>query len=219
MSGESATRLETRLETGLDGDEQSTGRFTYDVKRDIWTWSPGVFRIHGFEPGEVVPTTDLMCAHVYAEDGEAARHVTDAAETGVAFSACYRIVDANRDVRQVVAVGRRSRGPDGQVLCLTGVLVDVTEASRRIGSDEMERAIEDFTTHRAVIEQAKGVLVQLLAVDADEAFLLLRHISQHENVKVRDLAESLVDAAARDKTPAKGDGNGSVLDQLTALLT
>jgi len=215
MSGESATRIET----GLDGDERSTGRFTYDVLRDTWTWSPGVFRIHGFEPGEVVPTTDLVRFHVYDEDVDAARHVTDAIETGASFSAYYRIVDATGDLRQVVAVGRTARGPDGQVACLTGLLVDVTEASRAVGSLEVDRVVEDFTTHRAVIEQAKGVLVQLLAVDADEAFLLLRHISQHENVKVRELAASLVDAAANDRTPAKGDGNGSVLGQLTALLT
>jgi ANTAR domain-containing protein/PAS domain-containing protein len=215
MSGESATRIET----GLDGDERSTGRFTYDVARDAWAWSPGVFRIHGFTPGEVVPTTDLICAHVHPEDVEAARHVTDIDAPGASFSASYRIVDAARDLHHVVAVGRRTRGPDGQVACLNGLLVDVTEASRRIDTDEMERAIEEFTTHRAVIEQAKGVLVQLLAVDAEEAFLLLRHISQHENVKVRDLAEILVDAAANDRTPAKHDGNGSVLDQLTALVT
>jgi hypothetical protein len=145
--------------------------------------------------------------------------VTDIDAPGASFSASYRIVDAARDLHHVVAVGRRTRGPDGQVACLNGLLVDVTEASRRIDTDEMERAIEDFTTHRAVIEQAKGVLVQLLAVDAEEAFLLLRHISQHENVKVRDLAEILVDAAANDRTPAKHDGNGSVLDQLTALVT
>ena len=206
-------------EAVADAEEQSTGRFTYDVPRDTWTWSPGVYRIHGFEPGEVVPTTDLVRSHVYPDDVEAARRLTDAVGTGGSFSAYYRIVDATGDLRQVVAVGRSTRGPDGQVTSLTGVLVDVTEASRRIGTDEMERAIEDFTTHRAVIEQAKGVLVQLLAVEADEAFLLLRHISQHENVKVRDLAESLIEAAADSRTPARNDDNGSVLDQLTRLLT
>lgn len=228
MSGQSLGRPE-RVLNGTPHDlsqdepqgecERSTGRFTHDVLRDTWIWSPGVFRIHGFEPGEVVPTTDLVRAHVYADDVEAARRVTDAAGTGASFSAYYRIVDATRDLRQVVAVGRTTRGADGQVVCLTGLLLDVTEASRRVGSLEVDRVVEDFTTHRAVIEQAKGVLVQLLAVDAEEAFLLLREISQHKNVKVRDLAASLVDAAAHDRTPAKHDEDGSVLDRLTRLLT
>jgi hypothetical protein len=200
-------------------EERSTGRFAHDLLHDTWTWSPGVFRIHGFEPGQVVPSTELMRAHVYADDQEAARVVTDDPGTDSSFSGCYRIVDARRDLRHVVVVGHTTRGPDGRTASVSGLLVDVTDASRSLGNLEVDRAVEDFKVHRAIIEQAKGVLVQLLSVDSEQAFLLLRRISQHENVKVRDLAESLVDAAAHDRTPAKHDTGGSVLEQLTRLVT
>ena len=63
--------------------------------------------------------------------------------------------------------------------------------------------VDDFRAHRAVIEQAKGIVIQLFAVDADEAFDRLRAASQAANVKVRDLAEYLVVAAAQDRTPGK----------------
>lgn len=48
---------------------------------------------------------------------------------------------------------------------------------------------------RAVIEQAKGVLTARDRCSPEEAFAMLRRISQHRNVKLRDLARTVVDAA------------------------
>ena len=45
---------------------------------------------------------------------------------------------------------------------------------------------------RAVIEQAKGILMERHKVTADQAFRLLVGVSMHANRKVRDLAEQLV---------------------------
>jgi GAF domain-containing protein len=47
---------------------------------------------------------------------------------------------------------------------------------------------------RAVIEQAKGIIMARDHCTADEAFDILRRISQQQDVKVRDLAQSLVDS-------------------------
>ncbi|MDQ1445117.1 MAG: hypothetical protein QOI20_1581 [Acidimicrobiaceae bacterium] len=48
---------------------------------------------------------------------------------------------------------------------------------------------------RAVIEQAKGVLMAAQHCDAEEAFELLVRASQRENVKLRDIASRIVKAA------------------------
>jgi GAF domain-containing protein len=45
---------------------------------------------------------------------------------------------------------------------------------------------------RAVIDQAKGILMALRQISADEAFTLLVEQSQRENVKLRDLATRFV---------------------------
>ncbi|WP_163797450.1 ANTAR domain-containing protein [Mycolicibacterium sediminis] len=45
---------------------------------------------------------------------------------------------------------------------------------------------------RAVIEQAKGMLMFVYGIDADEAFTFLRNQSQNHNVKVNLLAEQIV---------------------------
>jgi hypothetical protein len=47
---------------------------------------------------------------------------------------------------------------------------------------------------RAVIEQAKGIIMARDHCTADEAFDILRRISQQQNVKLGDLAQTLVDS-------------------------
>jgi AmiR/NasT family two-component response regulator len=53
---------------------------------------------------------------------------------------------------------------------------------------------------RAVIEQAKGVLMAQRHVDADGAFDILRDASQRYNRKLRDIAVGIV-ASTRDPRP------------------
>jgi AmiR/NasT family two-component response regulator len=45
---------------------------------------------------------------------------------------------------------------------------------------------------RAVIEQAKGVLMAQRGVDAEQAFEILRQASQRSNRKLRDVAAGIV---------------------------
>jgi GAF domain-containing protein len=49
---------------------------------------------------------------------------------------------------------------------------------------------------RAVIEQAKGIIIAQNRCDADEAFEILRRASMGRNVKLRDIAAGLVAGAA-----------------------
>ena len=52
---------------------------------------------------------------------------------------------------------------------------------------------------RAVIEQAKGVLMAQRGVDAVQAFDMLREASQRYNRKLRDIAAGIVDSTARGR--------------------
>ena len=47
---------------------------------------------------------------------------------------------------------------------------------------------------RAVIEQAKGILMARHAIDPDSAFEMLRSHSQHNGRKVADIAEAIVES-------------------------
>lgn len=55
--------------------------------------------------------------------------------------------------------------------------------------------------NRAVIEQAKGVLIVRHGYSDEDAFAELRRRSQHTNRKLRDVAIDLVDEARRAPRP------------------
>lgn len=44
-------------------DDRRLGEYRYDLVREEWWWSPDMFALHGFAPGEVVPSTALALAH------------------------------------------------------------------------------------------------------------------------------------------------------------
>jgi GAF domain-containing protein len=65
-------------------------------------------------------------------------------------------------------------------------------------ADAAARTIEQVTNlqiamkSRAVIEQAKGLLMERYKINEDRAFAVLTRASQAENVKLRDIADQLV---------------------------
>jgi GAF domain-containing protein len=70
--------------------------------------------------------------------------------------------------------------------------VDAARATARLAT-----GLAEAMRSRAVIEQAKGILIGDKRVSADEAFALLVRMSQNANVKVRDVAQRLVDERSR----------------------
>jgi len=178
------------------------GRYTYRPDTDEWAWSDTMYAIHGFEPGAVVPTTALVMRHIHPEDVAAAWESREAAvERKEPFSFLHRICTANGDLRVVLAAGHLE-DEDGTPV-VHGHLVDITDLRQDAVHTEVDSAVGDFVAHRAGIEQAKGVLMQLYSVDADTAWALMRAFSEDTNRKVRDIARVLVEAATTDRTPAK----------------
>ena len=51
--------------------------------------------------------------------------------------------------------------------------------------------VHEYTKRRAVIEQARGMLMLVYDIDADEAFDVLRSHSQERNVKLGLVAEQI----------------------------
>ena len=60
-----------------------------------------------------------------------------------------------------------------------------------------------------VIEQAKGIVMAKYGWSDDQAFDALRRASQRENIKVRDLADSIVAQAARSASARRKAGPAS----------
>lgn len=185
--------------------QEQIGHFSYDAPTDTWTWSDELYLIHGFRPREVVPTTALLVAHQHPEDRASA--VTDVLETlrnGRPFASRHRIVDSHQVERKVITVGRAELDGDGRIHRVSGFVVDVTGSFLRDLAASTHAAVEAAGASRAMIDQAKGALMLVYGMDEDAAFNLLRWYSQRSNVKLRDLADTLVTATAQG-VPMSGD--------------
>ncbi|MQA35045.1 GAF and ANTAR domain-containing protein [Modestobacter roseus] len=77
-----------------------------------------------------------------------------------------------------------------EVAAFVAVVVGNAEAASRAVEDaaNMRRAMAT----RAVIEQAKGILMERHKITAEQAFTVLTHASQQRNVKLREIADELV---------------------------
>ena len=92
---------------------QPVARYRYDVLSRTWWWSRDMYLMHGFEPGEVVPTTELMVAHQDVGDrGDAPWSGPEAVLTGgEPFCWRHRIIDAGGRTRTVLSLGEGSVTP------------------------------------------------------------------------------------------------------------
>ena len=69
-------------------------------------------------------------------------------------------------------------------------------------SSEREAQLEARADSRNVIGMAKGIIIAQQKVSDDEAFRILRRASQRMNIKLRELAERIVDRRPTEEPPS-----------------
>ena len=79
--------------------------------------------------------------------------------------------------------------------------VVISNAQAYWAASELTRNLTVAMESRAVIEQAKGILIARHGLGDDEAFDRLRQQSQTENRKLRDVATEIVDQARNAARP------------------
>jgi len=61
--------LESTAEPAIGIDPAPiTGWFDFYFADERWEWSPEVAEIHGYQPGSVTPSTDLVMRHKHPDD-------------------------------------------------------------------------------------------------------------------------------------------------------
>lgn len=175
------------------GTTQHVGSFKYLIADDSWEWSDAVARMHGYEPGTVRPTTELLLQHKHPDDKEHLAGVLEAVRsTGEPFSSRHRIIDTAGTVKRVVVIGDRLLGEDGTVLGTSGFYLDLSDAFEEDIREGVDLAVNALAESRAVIEQAKGALMAVYCISSQHAFEVLAWRSQESNIKLRTLAEQLI---------------------------
>ena len=114
-------------------------------------WSNNLYRIFGFEPGEVQPTVELVMAQTHPDDRA---HVADAVRRlsadGELRALTYRITRRDGELRHLRATLAMTEQRDEQPSRLVGVVQDVTDsrrAEREIAAHvAVEEALVDWKT-------------------------------------------------------------------------
>lgn len=172
------------------GEPQNVGSFRFLFDGQRWEWSDPVARMHGYQPGEVEPTTDLFLRHKHPEDRQHVEAVLERVMQGKPFSSRHRIIDTAGRTRVVVIAGDCMVDDDGAPIGTSGFYIDVTDS---VHSD-ISNVLAAVADARARIEQAKGVLMAAYGITAERAFDILVWRSQETNLKLRDLAERFLHA-------------------------
>ena len=145
--------------------------------------------------GSVMRVPDL------ATDGRFPNYGPRATELGARSTMSLPLSADGRTVGALNLYSRRSDAFDSESVAVGELLaahaslaISAATAyySSRDLADQMRQALES----RAVIEQAKGVLIARHGGKADDAFAMLVELSQRSNRKLREVAQSLVESAA-----------------------
>jgi PAS domain S-box-containing protein len=165
-------------------DSQRVGSFQYFGDSSRWDWSEGVATILGYHREALEPSLEVLLQHTHFEDRTRVANVLHRIVRGQSVSSRHRIVDRAGDVHWIVLIGDPLENESGDTVGASGYFIDVTDAVQA----GVTAAMSELAKSRAVIEQAKGVLMAAHGISADEAFGRLVRRSQHANIKVRDVA-------------------------------
>lgn len=184
-----------RHETKQANKADQVGLFRFEPKSGNWTWSREIFEMHGYRPGEVEPTTELLRRHLHPADGS---HLADVIlEADAPFSSQHRIESVDGRTVSVVVVGEPDFDDEGTVIAIHGYVIDLSKAAAA-ESDRRDELIDEAEglqlamLSRAPIEQAKGMIMLAYGCNSSDAFRVLIDASQASNTKLQGLATRLV---------------------------
>jgi hypothetical protein len=172
-----------------------TGTVEYYFGSPTMTWSDELYRIHGYTRGEVVPTFDLGLSHIEPQDRDAGRAFWEELTTmGGPLSVYLSLLDAAGRARKVLVSGDLIRD-DGKPVGVWALVVDLSRSIHEDTHRIANEAVAASALTRAVIEQAKGILMGRAGLSATEAFERISQRSQNTNRKVVVIAQEVIDRA------------------------
>ncbi|MGW4094535.1 ANTAR domain-containing protein [Nocardia sp. NPDC004750] len=109
-------------------------------------------------------------------------------------SSRHRVIDTHGAVRRVLVGGDRMFDGTGAAICTVGYVIDRTAQLDENRNETIHGALSEIAEARAAIEQARGVLMFVYGITAEQAFGVLRWCSMETNTKIHTLAHEIVTA-------------------------
>jgi GAF domain-containing protein len=179
----------------------STGQLALDLDERQYGGGHGPC-LHAARTGETVEITDARTDDRWADYTPAAVARGVLSSLSVPLGSPEKIGAAlNIYGREAAAFDDDSREVARRFARFAGVAVANMHAyqSARELSDNLQAALEN----RAVIDQAKGILIERHRLTADQAFELLAQTSMATNRKLRDIADQLVRTGVLARPPRR----------------
>jgi hypothetical protein len=107
---------------------------------------------------------------------------------------CAEAADSDQDSESVAAHLGWTNWPSRRFVTVRVITVDQSEGWTPPQHESAATALATatFVEDRAVIEEAKGVLMAVYSIDAEAAFDLLKWGSEHTDTKLRAVADQLI---------------------------
>ncbi|HEY9807776.1 MAG TPA: PAS domain-containing protein [Halomicronema sp.] len=150
------------------------GSWEFDSLTQQLIWSDELYRIYGFQPGEVNPSFDEVVRRVHPDDLEMWKTiVTEAMNIGKCPEFEHRIIRPDGSVRNLYVIGESVFNNENQVIRVFGTCLDITErknteAALRQYQEHLEELVQSRT---AALESANQQLCQEIVerVQAEQA--------------------------------------------------
>jgi hypothetical protein len=187
----------------VDAEKPGVGSFRFWFVGQHWEWSDELARMHGYEPGTVEPTTELLLSHKHPDDRGHVQDLLDRALLSkTSFSSRHRFIDTAGVVHDAIVVADRMSDDSGAVVGTAGYYLDLTATFTENRQSALDEALPDLFEARAIIEQAKGILMAIYRVSPEQAFGVLRWRSQETNTKLRSLAKQIITEISTQPPPS-----------------
>lgn len=153
-------------------------------------------------PAEPVACADTLAEERWPEYAAAALLVGVRCSLSFAYQAESRAVSLTLFGARPRSIDPRRAQPAEMLGALGGAVlgaVSVYDDARRTATQ-----LRDAAASRAVVDQAKGILMHALGCTADEALQHMRQTSQQRNVRAIDVAKEIVESGGRRQSPTRG---------------
>ena len=132
------------------------GDYDWHIETDTNTWSDQLFRIYGYEPGQIMASYEVFLQHIHPEDRERIQSVHQHAyATGEPYQMIERILRPDGELRYLASNGQVVTDANGTPLRMRGTCIDITDRVRA------EQAQEETAVRLAAELQARRQAAEL----------------------------------------------------------
>ncbi len=103
------------------------GHWEWDISENIVAWSDEIYRMYGFEPGEVKPCRKFVLAHAHPDDTRKLFYPKLHDGKSTIINTSYRIITQRKKIKSVRERIRLELSRDKRPVRAFGILMDVTE--------------------------------------------------------------------------------------------